>query len=495
MENRMGLFWRRLTPNQRLLFGTLAAAFIVLVVSLGAWAGRPQYGILFGNLEPGDGSAIVEKLRSQKIPYKVQDGGRTILVPDEKVYETRLTLAGNGLPGSGTGYEILDTNKLGWTDFVQKLQYRRALEGEIARTIQTLEEIQAARVHLVTPEKSLFVSEEKAATASVVLRLKPGARLSGGHVQGIVHLVSSAVEGLGPENVTILDTNGNLLSRPAADPMLGATADQISLTRQMEEQLTGKVQTLLDPVLGPGKSVVRIAAEVDFQKAERTVESYDAENPVIRSEQQSESRTADGGSSTQSTTNYEISKTIEHVTVPTGTVKRLTASVFVDGTYKPMPKGQREYVPRSAEEMQKIQNIIQTALGFDAGRGDRLTVENIAFDTSVLDQEKKEMEKTQRFEIATKLGGKVLTFAILGFLFLFLVRAMRRVRGGGGVAAGPLPTGRQIDLRADEPFQALPMAALENPRSVQIQKKVEGMAKQSPENVARLIRVWLREEV
>jgi flagellar M-ring protein FliF len=498
--SRLGLFWRRLNPNQRLLFGTLGLAFVVVVISLGVWSSRPQYGTLFANLDPADGSAIVDQLRSQKIPYKVADGGRTIQVPEDKVYETRLSMAGNGLPGSGTGYEILDTNKLGWTDFMQKFQYRRALEGEIARTIQTLQEIQAARVHLVTPEPSLFIAEEKQATASVVLRLKPGARLSAAHVQGIVHLVSSAVEGLGTDNVTIIDTAGNLLSRPSSDPLLGATADQISLARGMEEGLTNKVQSLLETVLGPGKSAVRISAEMDFQKAERTVESYDAENPVIRSEETHNQTGTDGSKNESSTTNYEISKTVEHVVAPTGQIRRLTASVFVDGTYRALPKGQKEYVPRSPEEMQKFQNIIKTALGFDAKRGDQLTVESIAFDTSVLDQEKKEMEKSQRWTLLQQVGGKVLTGAVLLFLFLFLVRAMRKMRGPAGPVMGTT-TGRMVDMRIDggsgqagaADFLPEP-AALENPRSVQIQKKVMHLAKESPDNLARLLRVWLREE-
>lgn len=491
-------FWRKLTPNQRLLFGTLAAAFVVLIISLATWAGRPHFSVLFANLDPADGSAIVDELRSQKIPYRVEDGGRTVLVPEEKVYETRLTLAGNGLPGSGTGYEILDSNKLGWTDFVQKLQYRRALEGEIARTVQTIQEIQAARVHLVQPEQSLFVAEEKPATASVVLRLKPGARLNPGNVQAIVHLVSSAVEGLQPENVTILDTRGNLLSSPANDPYLGATADQIAIQRGVEEQLTGKVQSLLEAVLGPGKAVVRIAAEMDFRQAERTTESFDAENPVIRSEERSEETGADGSRSESATTNYEISKTVERVSVPTGTIQRLTASVFVDGSYKVLPKGAREYLPRSPEELQKFEKIIRDAVGFNPERGDRITVENVAFDTSVLDQERKEMEKADRLQMVTQLGGKLLTGAVLLALFLGLLRLVRRARWSAPAGAMPSVVGRSVNVQLGGTAEEAPVMLperLENPKSAQIQKRIQELSRVSPDQLAKLIRVWLREEV
>lgn len=491
-------FWKKLTPNQRLLFGTLAAASVVLVISLAAWAGRPHYAVLFSNLDPGDGSAIVDELRSQKIPFKVEDGGRTVMVPEEKVYETRLSLAGNGLPGSGTGYEILDSNKLGWTDFVQKLQYRRALEGEIARTVQTIQEIQAARVHLVQPEQSLFVAEEKPATASVVLRLKPGARLNPGNVQAIVHLVSSAVEGLQPENVTILDTRGNLLSSPSTDPYLGATADQIALQRGVEEQLTAKVQSLLEAVLGPGKAVVRISTEMDFRQAERTTESFDAENPVIRSEERQEETGSDGSRSESSTTNYEISKTIERVSIPTGTIQRLTASIFVDGTYKTLPKGQKEYLPRSPEELQKFDKIIRDAIGFNAERGDRITVENVAFDNSILDQERKEMEKADRLQLITQLGGKVITAAVLLGLFLGLLRMLRRARFAAPAGPSAALPGRAVNVQVGgeaEEVPALLPERLENPKSAQIQKRIQELSRVSPDQLAKLIRVWLREEI
>lgn len=489
LMSRLGAFWRRLTPNQRVLFGSLGAGLVLLVGLLINWAAQPEYGVLFANLEPSDGSSILDRLRSDKVPYQVKDGGRTILVPQSKVYETRLSLAGQGLPGSGTGYELLDTNKLGWTDFVQKLQYHRALEGEIARTIQTLDEVSAARVHLVMPEPSLFTSEEKPTTASVVLRMKPGARLAAGQVRGIVHLVSSAVEGLKPDNVTILDVMGNLLSQPRQDPLIGATSDQIALVHGLEEQLTGKVQTLLETVLGPGKSVVRIAAEMNFEKKESTTEQYDADNPVVRSEEKTNQTGSDGQRTESATTNYEISKKTEHVSSPTGVIKRLTASVFVDGSYKEAGKGQREYVPRSPEELKKYENIIRTAIGFDATRGDQLTVENVAFDTSLMDRERKEMEKSERMQLFMQLGGKLGSLVLVLALLLFLVRLMRRApgvearTGGVDVTVGGGPAG------------LLELGPPPNSEYALVQEKLVALSKEQPEDLSRLIRIWLRESM
>ncbi len=487
---RVAAFWRKLAPNQRILFGALGAGLVLMLGLLLNWAAQPEYGVLFANLEPSDGSSILDRLRTDKVPYQVKDGGRTILVPQSKVYETRLSLAGAGLPGSGTGYELLDTNKLGWTDFVQKLQYHRALEGEIARTIQTLEEVSAARVHLVMPEPSLFAAEEKPTTASVVLRMKPGARLAPTQVRGIIHLVSSAVEGLTPDNVTLLDVLGNLLSQPHQDPLVGATSDQIALVRGMEEQLTSKVQTLLETVLGPGKSAVRIAAEMSFEKKESTTEQFDADNPVVRSEEKTTQAGSDGARTESATTNYEISKKTEHVSSPTGVIKRLTASVFVDGTYKDAGKGKRDYVPRTTEDLRKYENIIKTAIGFDATRGDLLTVENVAFDTSLLDRERKEMEKSEKMQLFMQLGGKLGSLLLVLALLLFLVRLMRRMQTSAA------PSGRTVDITVGGGPTGLIESGPHPPSEYGlIQEKLQSLAKEKPEDLSRLIRIWLRESM
>lgn len=484
--SQLSALWRKLTSTQRLAFGAVGAVFVLVVVLVVSWASKPEYAVLFANLDPADGSSILDRLRTDKIPYEVRGGGRTILVPSDQVYETRLALAGDGLPGSGAGFELLDTNKLGWTDFVQKAQYRRALEGEIARTIQTLEEIQAARVHLVVPEQSLFVAEEKPATSSVVLRMKPGARLTAGQVRGIVHLVSSAVEGLTPENVAILDVMGNLLSQPRQDPLIGATSEQISLVRGLEEQLTGKVQTLLETVLGPGKAVVRIAAEMDFERKEQTLETYDADNPVVRSEDRKEETAADGSKVEAATTNYEISKRIEHVSKPTGAVRRLSASVFVDGTYQVIGKGEREYVARTPDELRKYENIIKTAIGFDSERGDEVTVENVAFDTTVMDRERQEIQQSERLEMGMQLGGRIGSIAIVLALFFFLLKSMRRFTPASTARPG-------VDLLVGgAPVQSLPVAPPPTEFDL-IQTRMQELAKQRPDDLARLLRLWIRE--
>lgn len=484
MLDRLRDFWTRLTPNQRILLGSLGGAFVVLLVLVLSWASRPEYSVLYANLDAGDASAIVDRLQSEGVEYEIGEGGRTIKVPQSRVHEMRLSMAAEGLPSSGTGYELLDSSKLGWTDFVQKFQHRRALEGEIARSIQTIAQIQSARVHLVVPEPSLFIEEEKPATASVVLQLRSGGRLEPGQIAGIVHLVSSAVEGLSPDHVTLLDTAGHLLSAPNSDPLLGASSDQLALVEKKEEELTGKVQSLLEAVLGRGKSVTRIAVEMDFAKTESTVESFDAENPVVRSETTTNA-TSDAGERTESgTTNYEISKRVERTVKPAGTVERITASVFVDGSYDEAEGGEKVYVPRTDEEMAKFENIIRTAIGFDEGRGDQLTVENIAFDNSVEEEERRDMVNAQRTELLTQIGGRVGSIALVALVLFFAVRLVRRSQ----LFNPPPPV-----IVEEEKTQENPLL-LQKPKEAELMRnRITEMARQKPDEVSRILRSWLRE--
>ena len=485
MFDRVRDFWERLSPNQRILMGSLGAAFVVLMVLVLTWAAKPEYSVLYANLETADASVIVDRLKGDGIDFEIAQGGRTIKVPENRVHDMRLSLAADGLPSSGTGYELLDSSKLGWTDFVQKFQHRRALEGEIARTIQTLSEIQSARVHLVIPEPSLFIEEEKPATASVVLQLKAGGRIEPGQIAGIVHLVSSAVEGLSPDQVTLLDTAGHLLSAPNSDPLLGVNSDQLALVEKKETEITDKVQSLLETVLGRGKSVTRIAVAMDFEKTESTIESFDADNPVVRSETTTNA-TGDGGGRTETgTTNYEISKKVERKTKPAGTVERITASVFVDGSYEEGPDGEKVYVPRSDEEMAKFENIIRTAIGFNDTRGDQLTVENIAFDNSAEEEERRDMVNAQRMQMITQVAGRVGSIALVGLVLFLAIRMVRRSQ-----LFNP-----PSEVEAVQESEELNSLLLKKPKESEVMRtRIIELARQKPEDVSRILRSWMREE-
>ena len=480
--------WTRLPAAHRVFMATVAVALIILVVAVVSWASREELSVLYAKLEPEDAGSIVDELESMGVEYKLGDGGRTIEVPRGDVYEVRLQLASEGLPNAtGQGYEILDSNKMGWTDFVQKLQYRRALEGELARTIQTLDEVAQARIHLVIPEPSLFQEDERPTTASVVLKLRPGASVRDPQVQGIVHMVSAGVEGLTAENVTVLDTSGRLLSKPTdADGLLGVTGDQIYLTRTVEEDLVRKAQSALERVLGPNKAVVRISAELDFERVETTREIYDNETPAVRSEQRTEQSEGDGGSTEESITNYELSKTIQHAIDQPGAIRRLSASVFVDGTYQTGEDGVRAYLPRGDEEMNKLISLIKAAIGYNVQRGDELSVENIAFDDTQMQQTVKEMEKVHQLEMIQKIGTVAVSLLLAGGALFILWKLLGRVAApaAGGRAAS---TTRLID---DEDDDEKPERNIERMR---MERKLKDIAEQPPEDIARVIRAWMQE--
>jgi flagellar M-ring protein FliF len=481
--------WERLPGTQRATIVMTTIGLVAIIVLVGSWASRTEYAVLYGNLDPEDAGAVTEELRGQNVPYKLDNGGRTVLVPNDKVYDTRLTLASAGLPNNNNqGYELLDTSKLGWTDFVQKLQFRRALEGEIGRTIQALDAVEQARVHIVMPEPSLFVEETRPATASVMLKVRPGSSLRETEVRGIVHLVASSVEGLQPGQVTVIDTSGRLLSSPQ-DPndILGSSSDQLTLARSIEEGLARKAQSALEQVLGPNRAVVRVAAEIDLERAERTREIYDGENPVVRSEQRSQQETADAGTSESATTNYEISKTIERIVDTPGSIRRLTASVFVDGTYQESPTGgERTYVPRSSDEMQKLTSLIKNVIGYNAERGDELTVENLPFDDTEAERTRQALEKTQGFDKLRDIAGTALPALIgLGALAL-LWRMVSRARAGLAIAqAGALTEGES------EPAHAL--LPRKGEEALRMEKRLRQVSQESPETIARVVRAWLTE--
>ncbi len=399
-----------------LLVGTIAGFFFLMT-----WSAKSEYQALYSGLTPEDAGVIVARLKEQKVPYRIAANGATIMIPEQNIYETRMQMASEGLPQGGSiGFEVFDNTKLGMTEFAQNVNYQRALQGELARSIAKISEIESCRVHLVMPEKSLFLQNEQSARASVVLKLRAGKWLNQGQINGIVHLVSSSVPRLAPENVTVIDGSGKLLAGMQDKDSAGSiSSDQLQYQQQVEKNLENRIKTMLDSALGQDKSIVRVSCQFDFKKQEKTEERYLPDNQVVRSEQLTDESsmhpelTPQGvpgirsnlpGDSTASqqntsvygnassvkkdrTVNYEIGKIVSRTTEPVGTMTRLSVAVLVDGVYKQVKKNgiaEWQYSPRSTEEMKKLENLVKRAVNFSTDRGDQVEVVNIPFETTKL---------------------------------------------------------------------------------------------------------------
>lgn len=496
-------------------------------------ANRPDMTTLFSQLNPSDAGAIVEELKSSKVPFRVVDGGSRILVPSGVVHEIRLQLATRGLPqGGGIGFEIFDRTTLGTTDFVQRLNYQRALQGELARTIGQLKEVTAARVHLALPQPSVFTEQEKPATASVVLNLRPGARLTPDQVRGIVHLVSSSVEGLDADRVTVLDTSGKLIARPADKGSGAMGAGQFEAQEAIEVELERRVRTMLEEILGPNKATVRVAAQLDFTSIERTEERFDPHG-VIKSEQRTtetqhssatsptppagaasnipdqaaaQSPSAQNQNTAKSikeaeTVQYDVSKVLERKIFAPGQLKRVSVAVMVDGSYKTVSDGnggeRQEYVPRKSEEIEKIKVAVKNAVGFNASRGDEVEVVEFSFDTSALEKERVLMEEAERKAFWYSLVKQALTvvgvLVVLVFVLRPLIRLLKERRSPVFDAPDafsipqPNPSVDVIDSGpARPPVQALDVAS-DDP----LREGLMELARNNPNVVAQLVRAWM----
>jgi flagellar M-ring protein FliF len=458
--------FQNLSPSKRatlliLIIGTVAG-FSLLI----AWTGRADFQPLYSNLAAEDAGIILSKLKEHKIPYRISGNGNTILIPQEQIHEMRMNLASEGLPhGGNIGFEVFDNTKLGMTEFAQNVNYQRALQGELSRTINRFSEVESSRVHIVMPEKSLFIEDEDPATASVVLKLHPGKWLSQPQINGIIHLVSSSVPRLTTENVTVVDSSGKLLSGFKAQSGFGSlSSDQLEYQQKVERSLENRIKTMLEKALGPDKAIVRLSAGLNFKRQEKTEERYFPDNQVVRSEQSfnekaSEPEAVPGGipgiranlpqppaqnktgETTTMTTfekqdrtvNYEIGKITSHVMEPVGEIERISVAVLVDGTYKQVAnaggKLERSYIPRSAEEIKKLENICKRAVNFDEARGDQVEVVNIPFETTRL-MDTQESTEPRDWMTWLKPYQSYLKYAFFGlFLFLsfvFIIRPLIR---------------------------------------------------------------------
>lgn len=400
-------FYKNLASWQKGLIIAIPLAIITGIVILIATAGPSERNlkVLYSELSATDAAKITEQLKEQKIEYKLEDGGSTILIPEDKVFQTRLDLASEGLPENSTaGYELFDKTNLGMSEFVQKLNYRRALEGELSKTINSLDEVKKSRVHIVIPENALFKEDQKQPSASVTLHLKSGRSLSKISIDGIQTLVSSSIEGMAPGQVSITDQRGKLLSDAPLDEstVAGLTAMQHEQQRRVEKHLEEKAEAILNSALGADNSQVSVTAELDFTKIEQNITDFDPDRQVVRSEQQilekSESQDslsypAVNMNKDQSNTiqNYEIKKIEERIVHAVGGIKRLSVSAMVNGKNEIVTNKEGvksfQYVPRAEEEMNKLTELVKNAVGYDPTRNDNVSVINVAFENFIDEDE------------------------------------------------------------------------------------------------------------
>lgn len=389
----LGIF-NKLTIQQRLMLGGISVVAIVLLLFILFAFNEPTYTTLYSNLAPDEASEVVSYLNNQKIPYKLDNGGNTISVSKVDVYEVRLALAGKGIPSSGMiGYEIFDKNTIGMSEFMQKINFKRALEGEIARTIIQQDGLENARVHIVTPEKAVFKNEQREATASVVVKLRSGYSLSQNSILAITNLVASSVEGLEPTSVTIIDNSGRLLSkRPEESELAINSGKQYEIKSSIEQYLANKAQTIFDKILGYDNSDVKVNVDLDFKQIEKTLETIDPESQVAISEQSSKN-SSNGISNTDSntvfsestTTNYELSKTIEHMIEGSGNIRRITVAAVINGVQREVTNGgTTEFVnePRTEEQLQQLELLLRQSIGIDDTRNDEISIVSIPFETN-----------------------------------------------------------------------------------------------------------------
>ncbi len=532
--------WGGLNRRQRILVSVLGVGSLVLLGLFAMWAGRPEYATAYTGLSEKDAADVVKVLQDMGVPYRLANEGTAIQVPAQDVYRVRLEVARQGLPRGGTvGFELFDQNgigNLGMTEFTQRVNYQRALEGELARTIAAMDAVEQARVHLVLPEKRLFAQEQAQPTASVMLALRPGARLSEEQIWAIANLVASSVEGLEPEQVTVVDVHGRVLAEGGSkhtegNSRLRLSLAQISAERDVERELETRLQQMLDTALGPNKAVVRVSADLDWSQVETTSERYepqsDTQSGVVRSFRQTiESTggiTATGGvpgvdanvfpiyqpviTGTQGTglvrndtvVNYEISKTVMRKVNAPGDIKRLSVAVLLDSND-----------PNLVAQQPAIEQMVRAAIGYSSERGDTVTVDFLPF-SDALAQQAQAMEEAQRRALYMNLAR--IGVAVLGLLLLlfFLRRFFSRLeeRVFVTVEQPPVPqleappeaaAGFTSEALGAEPGQLLDMLDQAEDftqldlEDIRRRKRMVAVAQENPEAVARVIQRWLAEE-
>jgi flagellar M-ring protein FliF len=490
--------WQRFNAVQKAIMLSamvLMFAGIIVVISLQAVNSTDtRMATLYANIDIANAAEITAFLQENKYEYKLTNDGRTILVPKEAIYEVRMSLARSGLPkGQGKGYELFDKNQLGMTDFAQNLNYRRAVETELARSIESFKEVELARVHVSIPKQTLFMDQKEEPTASVIIKLRPMADLQDLQVKGIQHLVSSAIDGLKARQVSVLDDEGNMLTKGYADNAVAEHTDHnMEIRRSVEKDLEKKILTMLDGVLGPGKARVKVSSDLDFDQVSRTEESYDPRSRAVRSEQRDDGTRnnipPEAGNEVKesSISNYEISRVVASIISSPGAIKRLTVSVLVDGLYElDSVSRKRIYKPRGEEDIGILTNAVKNAVGYSQERNDDVYVANMQFDRSYWEEERAQMELSGNKEIweTWALRITIVLIVILAFIFLrkvaiSLIEAMNP----------PVPRYKEILIESETEEVPEPVR-----KQNELIESLEAWTSANPESAANLLKLWLNE--
>jgi flagellar M-ring protein FliF len=519
MLNSLQNTWNGLSLIQRAALGGVLAAAFGALMWVTQTASRTSYGILFSNLEPNDAGAVTAKLREMNVEYRLSHGGRAIEVPAEKVYDLRLSLASEGLPSGGNiGFEIFDRTSFGATQFTQHLNFQRALQGELTRTINRLDGVVESRIHLAIPDRPLFAENEEPVTASVVLHLRPGYHMDGRRVAGIVHLVSSAVEGLQPENVTVHDAQGELLSSAESPSML--SGGQLQLQEQFERRLESQLSRLAEQVVGPGKAAIQVSADLNWDQTETTREEYapgglNGRNLPVEEQSTTESygpggyRPAEGPpgttsnlqppaiprgtteetrnyNNTQTNNRYAVNKVVERRITAPGKIRRLSIAVLLDADV-------------GAEKQQALKTAFAAAAGLDltpvarGGRGDQIELLPMAFDKTRTTEATRAADAAASQSFRMELirnGAAVLIVLVVFIATLILSKRLRSPR------REPLDTLITEALPLDTTYRALgsqPQPISEAPPAPALPERVRQLASERPDDVARQLQAWMAE--
>lgn len=545
--SNFALRFNELPAPRKMGLAAALAASIALIVGLALWSSTPEYKVLFSNLSEKDAGTISTTLQQMNAPYKTEAGG-TLLVPADQVYDLRFKLAAQGLPkGGAVGFELMDSPKLGMTQFQEQIAFQRGMEGELSRTVQALSPVESARVHLAIPKPSVFIRDKQAPSASVLVNLHPGRALDPGQVQSIVHLVSSSVPELSPNNVTVVDQAGNLLTnKNDSQSAQGLNASQLDYIRQMESYYSQRIEAIVSPIVGEGNVKAEVRADLDFSESEATSETYKP-NPTpdaqsVRSLQTVEdinnagnaaqgvpgaltnqppgpataplnappgtnagpnvgAGQAAGGNSSrkENTTNFELDKTIRHTKEPLGRIKRLSVAVVVN--YRAGAKDAAgiaaKPTPLSPAELTQINNLVRESMGYSQPRGDTVNVVNAAFTDSKVELDIPLWKDPDNVALAKSLLKNLLIFGLAFYLVFGVLRPILRDMtkppesekaedGAEGAAGGHGEGGHDGVAGTDGHTPADTYA--------EILAKVREFAKADPKVTADIVKEWMAKE-